>query len=69
MAYALLSLTPAASVDLRPDVELDVSDCWEQGYAQYRKAGYQSLDVYARGMEVSPIDGGLFDVDQLIAVR
>jgi len=67
-AYSLLALTPTSSVDLRLDVDLDVSDTWEQDFSHYRKAGYASLDVYAQGTEVSPIDGGMFDIDQLIAV-
>jgi len=67
-AYTLLALTPAASLDLRLDVDLDVSDTWEQDFSHYRKAGYESLDVYAQGTEVTPIDGGLFDIDELIAV-
>jgi len=68
VAYALLALTPASSIDLRLDVDLDVSDTWEQDFTHYRAAGYESLDVYAQGNEVSPIDGGLFDIDELIAL-
>ncbi len=67
-AYTLLALTPATSLDLRLDVDLDVSDTWEQDFTHYRTAGYESLDVYAQGTEVTPIDGGMFDIDELIAV-
>jgi len=68
VAYSLLALTPASSIDLRLDVDLDVDDTWEQDFSHYRKAGYESLDLYAQGNDVSPIDGGLFDIDELIAV-
>jgi hypothetical protein len=68
-AYSLLALTPAKRIDLRLDVDLDVSDSWEQAYSHYRKAGYASFDSYARGSKAAPIDGGLFDINALIAVQ
>lgn len=68
VAYTLLGLTPGRRVDLRLDVDMDLSNNWAQAYDHYVKAGYGDVDVYARGSDVAPIDGGLFDVDQLIEV-
>jgi hypothetical protein len=44
-------------------MDTDVSG-WE--YEQYDAAGYKSFDVYAKGSQVSHIDGGQFDVEELI---
>jgi len=68
IAYTLLGLTPGRRIDLRFDVDMDLSDTWAQAYDHYEKAGYGDFDVYARGVDVAPIDGGLFDIDQLIDV-
>jgi hypothetical protein len=68
VAYSLLFLTPADSTDLRLDIDFDLDDGWSQSYPQYRDAGYQSLDIYAKGPAVSPIDGGLFELDELLEI-
>jgi len=68
VAYTFLSLTPGPSIDLRLDVDMDLDDNLAQSYGHYVTAGYASFDVYARGAAVAPIDGGLFDIDQLIDV-
>jgi hypothetical protein len=65
-AYTLLQLTPKSKIDLRFNMDVDVSD-WV--YEQYEASGYKSFDVYARGQAVSRIDGGMFDLDQLIDVK
>jgi hypothetical protein len=64
-AYTLLQLTPTASIDLRFDMDVDVSD-WV--YEQYEASGYASFDVYSDGQNVSPIDGGMFDIEALIDI-
>jgi hypothetical protein len=69
LAYTLLQLTAARRVDLRLDIDMDLGDHLGQSFDHYRMAGYQSLDVYARASEVSPIDGGLFDIDALLALQ
>ena len=68
VAYTLLGLTPGRKIDLRFDVDMDLSNNWAQAYDHYEKAGYANVDIYARGDDVAPIDGGLFDIDQLIDV-
>lgn len=67
VAYTLLGLTPGQLVDLRLDVDFDIDDDdWTMD--AYEAAGYASYDVYARGDWVAPIEGGLFDIDQLLQV-
>ena len=65
-AYSLLALTPTDHQDLRFAISMDLDNNLAQGYDQYRAAGYASLDWYGKGDSASRIDGGLFDVDQLI---
>jgi hypothetical protein len=67
--YALLALTSPASADVRLNVQMSTSNTWAQGFEHYKKAGYAGFDVYAKGSSVAPIDGGLFDVNALIAVK
>ena len=67
VSYALLSLTPADMIDLRVDVDMDVSDNFGQSFEHYREAGYESFDAYGRGDNVAPIDGGMFNVNSLIS--
>jgi hypothetical protein len=69
LAYTLLSLTPRSRVDLRLDVDMDLGASLAQSFKHYKKAGYANLDVYGRGPEASPIDGGLFDIDALLNVN
>jgi len=64
--YALLALTPVSNADVRVSVQMNTSDTWAQSFEHYNKAGYAGFDGYARGALVSPIDGGLFDVDALL---
>lgn len=65
-AYSLLMLAPKNHLDLRFDVDVSFEHTGAQSFDQYEKAGVASLDVYGRASAASPIDGGLFDVDQLI---
>lgn len=69
VAYALLAMTAGPRKDLRLTVSMDMSTSWAQDFDHYQKAGYSSFDAYARGSFVSPIDGGLFNVDDLIDVE
>lgn len=69
VTYGLLEMTPAARTDLRLDVDMDLSDSMAQDYTHYREAGYAPFDRYARGRQVAPVDGGLFDVDALIDLK
>lgn len=68
VAYTLLGLAPAGSVDLRLDVDMGLDDNWAQSFEHYVTAGYESIDLYGRGRDVAPIDGGLFDLDALLDV-
>ncbi|RYE88926.1 MAG: hypothetical protein EOO75_12665 [Myxococcales bacterium] len=68
VAYSLLALTPSARTDVRLRVQLDTKNHAGQDFRHYRAAGYAGFDLYARGAQVAPIDGGLFDVDELIKV-
>ncbi len=65
VAYGLLGMTPASSLDLRLDIAVNLTNNWAQDYTQYRQAGYAPLDAYTRGSAVAPIDGGLFNIDAL----
>ncbi|MBW2529540.1 MAG: hypothetical protein JRI23_35510, partial [Deltaproteobacteria bacterium] len=69
VTYAFLEMTAAGQTDLRLDVDMDLSNNMAQNYDHYREAGYAPFDQYARGSQVSPIDGGLFDVNALIDLK
>jgi hypothetical protein len=66
VAYALMGMTAAPRLELRLDLDMDLSDGAAQSLEHYRLAGYQALDRYGRGSQVARIDGGLFNVDALI---
>lgn len=66
-SFALLSLAPAASTELRVNFQTDNSSCALCGSRErYDVAGFRSLDRYAKGPSASPIAAGLFDVDAII---
>jgi hypothetical protein len=65
-AYALLSLLPPGHVDVRFDVQMDLSDNFGQNFDHYKQAGWAGFDAYAKGSQVAPIDGGQFSVDALL---
>lgn len=68
VAYGLLGATPSESVEVRLNLEIDLEDTWAFWREPYRNAGYpEALDVFATGSSVNPINGGFFNVDQLIA--
>jgi hypothetical protein len=67
-AYALLSLVRKPSLDIRVQLQMDLEDNLAQDFDHYRAAGYADLDLYARGAEYSPIDGGMFSVDELMKI-
>jgi hypothetical protein len=69
VAYTLLGLTPHNAVDIRLDVDMDLDDNFAQTFDHYVAAGYASFDIWAKGSAVAPIDGGLFDLDQLIDIK
>lgn len=69
VAYSLLALTPGSRADLRLRVQLDTNDHSGQDFKHYRTAGYAGFDLYARGRDVAPIDGGLFNIDDLLNVN
>ncbi len=69
VAYSLLALTPSAQTDLRVRVQMNTDDHAGQSFKHYRAAGYAGFDLYQRGSQVAPIDGGLFNVDDLIKVN
>jgi hypothetical protein len=66
VAYMLMALTPRNGIDVRIDVDMDLDDNWAQSYKHYREAGYESFDVWGKGNNVSRIEGGLFDLDELL---
>ena len=66
-SFALLSLAPAASTELRVNFKTDNASCALCGSRErYDVAGFKSLDRYAKGPSASPIAAGLFDVDAII---
>jgi hypothetical protein len=66
-SFALLSLAPTGSTELRVDFKTDNASCALCGSRErYNVAGFRSLDRYARGPQASPIAAGLFDIDALI---
>lgn len=63
VAYGLLSLVDANSVEVSLDLDMQLDDTLAHWREHYREAGFpESLDLFARGQDVAPIDGGLFDV-------
>lgn len=68
VAYSLLALTPGSRTDLRLRVQMDTANHAGQDFKHYRTAGYAGFDLYSRGQEVAPIDGGIFNVDDLLRV-
>lgn len=67
-AYALLALVRSPSLDVRVQVQMDLDDSFSQNFTHYRAAGYASVDLYGRGADYSPIDGGMFSIDELTKV-
>jgi hypothetical protein len=66
-SYALLSMAPIGNTELRVNFRTDNSGCALCGSRdRYDAAGFNSLDVYAKGPMASPIAAGLFDVDAII---
>lgn len=68
LGYALLSMLPTRNVDVRIDVEMDLSDRFAQDYDHYRAAGQAGFDAYGHGPGAALIGGGVFDVDELITL-
>ncbi len=69
VAYGLLALVPAELVDLHFDLDMKLDDTAANWREPYRVAEFpEALDLFATGSEVSPIDGGLFDVEGLPVV-
>lgn len=68
VAYTLMTLTQKNRLDVRFEAKMNIDDGFAQDFGHYRTAGYADLVDYARGSAVSPIDGGLFNVDQLVNV-
>jgi hypothetical protein len=68
--FGLMRMTDQDRIDLRLNFEWNLDDgvfFWRE---PYRKAGYQDkLDVYGKGSAVEPIDGGMFNVDDLIDIE
>lgn len=65
-AYLLLRLTPAASSEVRVDIDMDLSgNFWAGDMTRFLLAGYRNLNRYVRGPAVAPIEGGLFEIDSL----
>lgn len=63
VGYVLLSMLPAEQTEFGFDVTMNLEDTLANWRGQYREAGYpESLSLFARGPDVAPIDGGLFDV-------
>jgi hypothetical protein len=66
-SFALLSLAPTPSTELRVNFQTDNSSCGLCGSRErYDVAGFRSLDKFAKGPSATPIAGGLFDIDALI---
>ncbi|MBL4636122.1 MAG: hypothetical protein JKY56_19840, partial [Kofleriaceae bacterium] len=67
VAYGLLGITPVNRLDLRVDIDVDTSFCrFCFALERYDSAGVESYDVRAKGDDVQPIGGGLFNIDALI---
>lgn len=69
VTYALLMLAPKDRADVRIDVDFGFEHTWAQSFQHYKSAGYAALDSYARASGAAPIDGGMFDIDQLLIVK
>lgn len=66
-SFALLSLATPEKTELRFVLKTDNSSCALCGSRRrYDAAGFQSLDVYAKGPQSSTIAAGLFDIDAII---
>lgn len=66
-SFALLSLAPAGSTELRVNFKTDNASCAICGSRErYNVAGFRSLDRFAKGPQASPIAAGLFDIDAII---
>ena len=64
VGYALLSMLPADQAEFGFKVDMGLDDTAANWREHYREAGYpESLSLFATGPNVTPIDGGLFDVD------
>lgn len=68
LGYALLSMLPTRNVDVRIEVDMDLSDRFSQDYDHYRAAGQAGFDAYGHGPGAALIGGGVFDVDELISL-
>lgn len=68
LGYALLSMLPTRNVDVRIEVDMDLSDRLAQDYDHYRAAGQAGFDAYGHGPGAALIGGGVFDVDELISL-
>lgn len=66
--YALLALVPSSRIDLRFDLQIDLSP---QVFAHYVEAGYKAgrTDSYQKGAASESVAGGLFDVDEIIELK
>lgn len=70
VAYGLLGITAPNRLDLRVDVDVDTSFCGLCfALERYDSAGVESYDVRAKGDDVQPIGGGLFNIDALIKLN
>jgi hypothetical protein len=69
VGYTLLSLLPAEQAEVGFEVDMNLEDTLSNWREHYREAGYpESVSLVARGSDVAPIDGGLFDVDGIPVV-
>ena len=67
-SFALLSLSAPEKTELRFVLKTDNSSCSLCGDRdRYDAAGFRSLDVFAKGPQVSTIASGLFDINAIIA--
>ncbi|MBL4686501.1 MAG: hypothetical protein JKY37_18035 [Nannocystaceae bacterium] len=64
VAYGLLALIASDDLEVGLDLDMKTEETAAHWRGQYRAAGFpESLDLFARGSNVAPIDGGLFDVE------
>ena len=67
-SFALLGLAAADKTELRVSLKTDNSSCALCGSrARYDAAGFASVDVFAKGPQVSTIAAGLFDINAIIS--
>jgi hypothetical protein len=67
-SFALLSMAPGASTELRVNFRTDNSSCGLCGSRdRYDAAGFATFDKYAKGPQATPIAAGLFDIDAIIS--